>query len=191
VSQAEKIKTSDLVLGNGVFELSKRSSVIYSNTFSILFAAKKLPYFIVRDFIVSPGQCMIRKNCIPQYWINNIMITNGADDYFLWLLMFDQGAKVSINSSLVYTHKYTGENYSMSMKKISQSINEMIRYLEVDLDFNKKRLNLLIRTLNYKQNLAKGKWLFFKASFRNIDLFFYNVLYRLLWRGCHIKEGDY
>lgn len=171
---------ADIVLGNGVFEEEKRKEAIFANRFSQKFASKKRPYIMARSFIISPGQCLIRKKSIPEYWLTHTQQSNGADDYLLWLLMFNDNVKMGCNYNLVYTHKYTGENVSLNIDKMFESQLELIKILKDNNQYNKKDLILLERAIMYKHNYKKH---FFKETLKNLDIFIYNVWYRLLWRG--------
>ena len=42
-------------------------------------------YLKVGTQIISPGQCLIKKKAIPEFWKTNLVRVNGADDYYLWL----------------------------------------------------------------------------------------------------------
>lgn len=190
-SQIKAIGNAKMVLGNGLFEFPNRNEKIFANHFSMWFATKKKPYIMIRDFIVSPGQCMLKRDCIPLYWKHNIMCQNGADDYFLWLLMFEQGIRPVINDNLIFTHKYTGKNLSIEKEKMYESSKELIGLLNQNDQFSSRVLRQLKRTVDYKHNIKISNKEFIKQSFFNFDIFLYNVMYRLVWRGCLIKNGDY
>lgn len=181
-TQYDKIKKSNanMVIGNGFFEEQNKKEKIYKNKYSQKFATKKLPNILARNFIISPGQCLIKKSSIPKYWLTNSLKANGADDYLLWLLMFNENAKIVCNYDIVYTHKYTGKNFSLDMDKMFKSQQELIQVLKNNDSYNKKDLKLLERAILYKHNYKKH---FFSESLKNLDIFIYNVWYRLVWRG--------
>ena len=50
-------------------------------------------YLKSHNIIKSPGQCLIKRQCIPVEWQRYIMKTNGADDLFLWILLLEKSYK--------------------------------------------------------------------------------------------------
>ncbi len=181
ITQLDSIQDgADMVLGNGLYEDEKGSNKIFANKFSQKFSIKKMPYILARNFIISPGQCLIRKESIPEYWLQNTMQANGADDYLLWLLMFNDNAKIVCNYNIIYIHKYTGENVSLDKEKMFNSQLDLIQALENNKEYNKKDLKKLKRAIYYKHNYKKD---FFAETLKNLDIFLYNVYYKILWKG--------
>lgn len=186
ISQIEHIRDSDIVVGNGIFEFKNKNQLIFKNLRSLKKAMLISPYMYVRNLIISPGQCLIRKKSIPTRWVESKMQKNGADDYYLWLLLMSEGKKWSYNNSLVYIHHFTGENLSQSEEKMFLSLEEMLNLLEVDSQFNKKIFKNLRCTILYKHQIAKGKKYFIVESIKNPFVFLYNIYFRIIWRGCHL-----
>lgn len=181
ITQYEIIKKgADLVLGNGLYEDGEKANKIFANKHSQRFATKKMPYILARNFIISPGQCLINKESIHKYWLENPLKDNGADDYLLWLLMLNENAKIVCNYNIVYVHKYTGENVSLDKEKMFNSQLNLVQALENYAKYNKKDLKKLKKTILYKRNYKKH---FFVESFKNLDVFIYNVYYKILWKG--------
>lgn len=187
---AKSIGRADIALGNGTFEKKKVTEDIFANGFSQDFATKPFVYKWIRDFIVSPGQCLIKKSSIPEYWLKHPLKNNGTDDYFLWLLMFNAGAVMVSCREMVYVHKYTGTNYSLNDDKMFLSTREMLHLLRNNPDFSRKDLRLIKRRIYYKRVDRSRKWLFMKESLMNLDILAVNVLYRLIWRGCLIRKEE-
>ncbi len=187
---AKSIGRADIALGNGTFEKKKVTEDIFANGFSQDFATKPFVYKWIRDFIVSPGQCLIKKSSIPEYWLKHPLKNNGTDDYFLWLLMFNVGAVMVSCREMVYVHKYTGTNYSLNDDKMFLSTREMLHLLRNNPDFSRKDLRLIKRRIYYKRVDRSRKWLFMKESLMNLDILAVNVLYRLIWRGCLIRKEE-
>ena len=187
---AKSVGRADISLGNGTFEKKKVTEDIFANGFSQDFATKPFVYKWIRDFIVSPGQCLIRKSSIPEYWLNHPLKHNGTDDYFLWLLMFNSGAVMVSCREMVYVHKYTGTNYSLDDDKMFLSTREMLHLLRNNPDFSGKDIRLIKRRIYYKRVDRSRKWLFMKESLMNLDILAVNVLYRLIWRGCLIRKEE-
>lgn len=179
-TQYELARGYDIVLGNGYYEDNTGMHKIYENNFSQRFAIKKKSMLEVRNFIISPGQCLIKKSSIPKYWIDNSLNINGADDYLLWLLMLNNAARINYNYDCVYIHSYTGKNLSLDNEKMYKSQLELLEKLDECNNYNRKSFKLLKRTIYFKYNYKKN---FFTEVLKNIDIFMYNVYYRLVWRG--------
>lgn len=178
-SQLSLIHDGDLCICNGIMESSDSNCLIYKNNRSQDYLTKQIGFIKVRDLIVSPGQCLIKKDSIPDYWLNNVMSVNSADDYYLWLLMINDKRKFVVNHNVLYTHKYTGENVSGSIDQVHKSNLEMVELLKgycKSLD-----IKLLKRTIVYKYDMKQNGKLI--PSIKNLDLFIYNCLYQLLWKG--------
>lgn len=186
LSQYNKIQGYDLVIGNGYFEDENGSHKIFENEYSLKFATRKKPYILVRDFIVSPGQCLIKKEAIPKEWKDNTLKNNGTDDFLLWLLMFNEGCKVTLNFECIYKHKYTGENVSLETDNMYKSQLELLEILTKNAGYNKKDLKKLERTIKYKHNYKTN---FVKETLKNIDIFCYNIIYRAKWKGYTLPNG--
>lgn len=78
------------------------------------------------NFIVSPGQVLIKKDSIPNIWTENILRINGVDDWFLWLCMLNNGCKFVANDRMLYEHVDDGGNASSNTYRMFQSENEML-----------------------------------------------------------------
>lgn len=80
--------------------------------------------------VVSPGQVLIKREAIPRIWKENIMEHNGADDYFLWLLMAAEGRTFALNQEVLFEHVVNGSNTSGNTNEMMDSELEMIRLLK-------------------------------------------------------------
>lgn len=178
-SQLEHIGNADLCIANGVMESDSESHLIYKNKRSQDYLKKQIGFIKVRDLIVSPGQCLIKKESIPEFWKHHFLTVNCADDYMLFLLMIDKKCEFAVNYDILYTHKYTGINISNDIHQNYQSNMAMLDLIKDEL----KNINfsLLKRTIQYKYDMKlQGK---IKPSIKNIDLFIYNTIYQILWKG--------
>ena len=158
-SQLEHIGNADLCIANGIMESENGKCLIYKNQKSQDYLKKQIGFIKVRDLIVSPGHCLI--------------------NYFLWLLMIENKCQFNVNYDVLYTHKYTGENVSGSIDQVHKSNMEMVDLLKEYC--HNVNVDLLKRTITYKYDMKKqGKLV---PSIKNIDLFLYNTIYQLLWKG--------
>lgn len=116
----------DVIVANGTAEYESYSKLLYRYRF-MQWTVKSAWFYIKFDCrIISPGQCLIRKDSIPNIWKTHILRQNGADDYFLWLVMLSQGKKFGINREALYTHKYTSANASSDTETMRRSVEEML-----------------------------------------------------------------
>lgn len=187
-THAQSIGDADISLGNGILEIGNQRNLIFGGKFSQKFASKEWVYLWIRDFIVSPGQCMIKKASIPEYWKENCLHSNGTDDYLLWLLMFREGCTMRCNYHAVYMHCDTGENLSSDAEKMLASTEELLKTLEKYPGYKKSFLKLVRRRIYYKLADRSNKKQFIIKSIRNIDILLVNIFYRIVWRGCLISQ---
>ncbi len=99
-------------------------------------ADRKFEEVISKDYmmqkgnpIISAGQVLIRRASIPKVWTENIMRTNCADDYLLWLCMTAQGAKFVLNQDILFEHVVHGNNLSLDSRRELSSLEEMCEIL--------------------------------------------------------------
>lgn len=179
LSQLNCIKNADLCICNGIMESENEEHLIYKNKRSLDYLKRQIGFIKVRDLIVSPGQCLIKKESIPSFWKGNFLTINCADDYMLFLLMIDKKSIFEVNYDVLYTHKYTGINISSDIHQNYKSNMAMLDLIKDEL----KNINfsLLKRTIQYKYDMKLyGK---LKPSIKNMDLFLYNIIYQLFWKG--------
>lgn len=128
-SQFRAAEGCDVVVANGINENRDRTKPIYHSLAHQKQVSKPRFYYSVGCLIVSPGHCMIRKSAIPQVWYDSCVRCNGADDYYLWLLM--QGdCRWGINPEVLYTHVDTGENLSSNLEQMIHSSCEVLDLLD-------------------------------------------------------------
>lgn len=137
-------------------------------------------YLRVGTQIISPGQCVIPAMVIPDYWRRNICRVNGSDDYYLWLLMLQNGIDFTYLDAPLYTHTRTGKNLSGDTQITDQSSYEFIKLLEEDPDFPVDKLYELKRMIVYKAGFRQGNlWTRIKLSLQNFGLFMSNLYFKL------------
>lgn len=178
-------KKADVVVGNAVNEISEQVSMLAYRTKGLYRNVTRLEAYVVsRNQIISPGQCLIRKASIPQEWCQFVVKINGADDLFLWLLMMVLGRKFEICKDVVYTHRYTGENLSAAIDKMTNSSLEVGQYLQqisyvpkrVTEDFIKCcKLHQLFRNASFAEKIVlmlKNSVLFTRRLYVKLSTYF-------------------
>ncbi|MBD5514070.1 MAG: glycosyltransferase family 2 protein [Lachnospiraceae bacterium] len=132
-------KRDDVIVANGIAEYASYSKLLY-RYWLMQWTVKFAWFYLKFDCrIISPGQCLIKKSSIPDVWKNNILKQNGADDYFLWLIMLNQRKKIGINREILYTHKYTSANTSANKERMRGSVEEVLTIIEPMLGSSRVR----------------------------------------------------
>lgn len=172
----------DVIINNGKLEFFDGTSAeIYTTSNykkSILIESN---YLNVRDLIISPGQCLIKKDSIPESWQKNIMHISGTDDYLLWLLMFNENRLFKFCDNVVYIHKNSGENLSLDIKNWKESLIDLEYNLSIVPDYPVKKIKRLHRLNLYKLALANNNRVTkVIESVKNVDLLIINVIFRIL-----------
>lgn len=167
-SQLKCIGDADAVVCRAVHagKMHYNRSHVFENVVSKEFMTKKW------CSIVSPGQVLIKRTSIPQIWKENILSINGADDYFLWLLMFSENKKFALNQEVLFEHVINGENTSEDVNKMMDSESQMIDILKKKSIFCENGIDILdnlkesLRRIHIKElsNCKKGyvflrKWM--------------------------------
>lgn len=165
-SQLECIGNADAV----VCRLIHNNRLHYTNTH--VFEKVISKDFMLGNWcsIVSPGQVLIKKTSIPQLWKDKILVNNGADDYFLWLLMFAENRTFSLNQEVLFEHILTGFNVSNDTNGMMDSELEMIQILKDNQVFSgedEARLSRLpdsLRRIHIKElDNCKNTYFFFRC----------------------------
>lgn len=87
-------------------------------------------YFLEqRNPIRSPGQVILKKEAIPQEWLNYILKLNGADDYLLWILVLKNRNDFVINNDILFYHTPDRTEDSITLLKMIESIKEVESFL--------------------------------------------------------------
>ncbi len=169
----------DVAVGNALLEQKDSSAVWYRTDYHLQQVSNIDIYTKVGIQIISPGQCLIKKEAIPKAWTENICKKNGADDYYLWLLMLSKKRSFMVTDKVTYVHKYTGENLSADTTVTDASTYEFIRFLVEDKDVDQKQVNRLLKMIEYKADFrssgAVGKVL---CSIPHLDLLFANIIFK-------------
>lgn len=182
-SQLTAIKNADVSVANGYDEFSFRKGLLYENRFSGELAIQERMHLRVRNMIISPGQCLIRKSAIPQEWKEYVLKNNGVDDALLWFLMFEKKNKFVYNHEALFTHCYTGENISGTIEKMRAPHDELVDCMLEMKNYSKKKAQLYQKTVHYKFAIKRGKRVLLTESAKHPVLFFDNLMYKLCFRG--------
>lgn len=145
--QMQAIGSDDAIICNG----KNMGRLIYRNEEALSRAVEKEGYRRGSNRIISPGQVLLRKSSIPEEWVSNILTRNGADDYFLWTLMFCKDQKIKIQNKVLYGHLISDMNTSKNTDEMAGSVLEMISKLQ-ELGY------LSLSEVKYiEENLRKSK----------------------------------
>lgn len=175
-SQFLKIKDNDMIISNGFDENPLNYGKIYHSKKHQLKCLEKKYYLNIGCMIVSPGQCIIKKQAIPKEWLEYQVVNNGADDLLLWMMMLEKKKKIAINEEPLYIHTYSGENVSCDFDKMEQSALEVINYLYHNKFVKDKEKNKFIKRLKMR------KYYEGKSKFKKLIalIFFPTITYYLI-----------
>lgn len=151
-SQLRHIGKKDIVVANGTAQYPSYEKLLYRYRI-MQWTVKHIWFYIQFDNrIISPGQCLIRRTSIPTLWTTQILQQNGADDYFLWLVMLSLKKHFEINREILYTHKYTSANASENKEEMRSSVQEMLTIIETLPECNvAKNIRKRIQRANSKR----------------------------------------
>lgn len=129
--------------------------------------------------IISPGQCLIKEAAIPSFWCQNLVKKNGADDYYLWLLMMAAGASFNYLDEPLYIHSYTGGNLSADTTVTDDSVYDFLELLGACDYFPQDKAFALHEMITYKNQFRKssafGK---ISCSLANLGIFLKNLKFK-------------
>lgn len=145
LNQYKKIGPNDAIICNGLIsgpclEVKRR---IYNKNMPIEKVLSYKNFIEIKNNIISPGQVLIRKNALPKEWLCNIMNMNGADDYFLWLLMHHHKCAFTINDEFLYEHVGHISNVSNDSLGMYASCMEMLEILKREQLIESEDINKL------------------------------------------------
>lgn len=149
------IKDADAVICNGYIKkiCMDISRFIYAD-YKEQERTKDLSFYIsTGNPVYSPGQVMLKRKAIPCSWCQHKLETNGADDYYLWMLMLKKGKRFTLNEEKLYTHVGHGNNASNDNSSMVKSIHEVEQFLITDNILNDQEKEII---LNRKTPGADG-----------------------------------
>lgn len=173
-SQIKKIGNADIIIANAIDELENGERIWFENKKKQEMSTKKKFYINIGNMIRSPGQCLIRKDSIPEEWKHYILKNNGADDLMLWLMLFENKKIFTINEDILYRHKYLGSNYSLDYKKMRRSEEEILQVSKKSEILKEKDIKSYLRVSYLRNTLIGGEFLDkIKAVLLNLDKIFW------------------
>ena len=171
---------ADVVVGNCYYYHGDNKQLLYRSEAAMNYLIRQDRFLSIRNLIASPGHCLVKKAALPAFWMENPMMVNGADDYYLWVLMFHQQYKFANNPAPVYIHRNSEEgNLSFDLAKMYRSCEEMCQLLEACPEFPANKLSKLRRSVLFKylydtHQLSAEDWLNYA------DKVFDNVIYKIV-----------
>lgn len=144
-SQLEKLGDADAIICRAIN--GERKFYDNDRRFETLTSCQYL--FSVGNGILSPGQVLIRRGAVSQFWKENILQNNGADDWMLWLCMMYEGMHFVKNQDVLYEHVLSGGNCSESTFKMHQSEKNMYKILEQNKYFDREHLERLLGAIDH------------------------------------------
>lgn len=174
----EYIDRADVIVGNGYYDRNGIKEQTYKNRKCMEYLIQENRFIGIRNLIPSPGQCLLKRDAIPNEWKTHIMSINGADDWYLWLLLFNQKAKYVFNESFVYIHRSTESgNLSFNYDKMYDSCIEMQKYLKQGA-YPAKKMKVLNKAIEFKY-LYDVKKIRLIDYFKFWDRFLGNIVYKI------------
>ena len=180
MADALSSKSCDMIIANAKLEQADGSYLSWYRTDAHWNRVWDLQtYLKVGIQIISPGQCLIKKSAIPEFWNEHLVRVNGADDYYLWLLMLAAGTRAAYLKESLYIHKYTGANISADTLATDASVYDFIELL-YDCDYFKEEdIITLHEMITYKAQFRKsslvGK---IGCSLANLGIFIFNLKFK-------------
>lgn len=151
-TQYISINDADMIVSNGITVI-KGGYCRQLYRYKIMqISVKWMWFYALFDCrIISPGQCLIKKDSIPKIWIEKKIKNNGADDMFLWLLFLNDKKKICINRKIIYKHVYTNENASLNIEQMHASVREFLTIAECYECINKYIVRYIRKRLDYEE----------------------------------------
>ena len=175
-----KANSSDVVVANAYLQQVDNSKLLwYRNDYHKSLIGDLNTYLRIGIQIISPGQCLIKKDQIPSFWQEHLVQKNGADDYYLWLLMLEKGLKFDYLDKALYTHNYTKTNLSKDTNVTDASVYDFLDLLN-DCDYFKKEdIFCLHEMITYKNQFrASNTFGKITCSLANLGLFLDNLSFK-------------
>lgn len=169
-----------VVVSNALLEQERGRLLWYRTSYHKRQVGRMQAYLLVGTQIISPGQCLLPADVIPVLWKEKICKKNGADDYYLWLLLLHQGVAFHVLDRPLYLHRYTARNLSEDTEVTDASAYEFLGYLKESGDFPADEVRLLETMLDYKAAFRRAnRWKKLLLCIRHGRIFAANVMFKL------------
>lgn len=86
-------------------------------------------YIELGNPIITPGQVIMKRNTIPQEWLNNVVAHNGSDDYYLWVILLKKGCHFNVVNTPFLYHNPTRTEHSVIPSEMKESGKEVVNLL--------------------------------------------------------------
>ncbi len=144
-------RNNPVTVGNAYYYRGQHKQLLYASRRVMQYYIQETRFLQIRDLIASPGHCLIRKDVFPAYWLENTMSVNGADDFYLWMLLFHQGTVFALQDKPVYIHRNSEEgNLSFDLDRMQLSNEEMCRLLQANPEYPRSKHDTLKRSIDFK-----------------------------------------
>lgn len=143
-SQMQKLGSADAVVCRAIHE----NRELYDANYLFEHVVSKQYTLTIGNGIKSPGQVLLKKECISSIWKRNQLFHNGADDWFLWICMMSEGKAFALNDAVLYEHVVNGENNTGNFLEMSYSEYEMAQILEEESLLDREELKALKDIVN-------------------------------------------
>ena len=149
--QWKLLGNNDIVISNAIYCGRRIKEKRYRTIEEMKEACNKWTLCLAGNNIVSPGQVLIKKSVIPKQWMKYIMHNNGADDYLLWVLLFEKKRRISFNLNSFYFHRYSNESISHRSRLMRKSEKEMAQIIAKNHSVN------ILRRAVYRHRFLEGQ----------------------------------
>ena len=177
---AANTKAAEVMVCNAYLEQSNGNKLLwYRNDYHKSLIGDLTTYLRVGIQIISPGQCLVKKDVIPVFWQEHLVQKNGADDYYLWLLLLAAGIRFDYLDKALYTHRYTKSNLSKDTNITDASVYDFLDLLAECDYFKQEDIFTLHEMITYKNQFrASSKLGKITSSLANLGLFIDNLRFK-------------
>ncbi len=177
-------KKADVAVANGCIDYKDGAKkLLYYNKVERDMVSSQQAYIYLDNRIISPGQCLIKREAIPDYWLSHVMQINGADDMLLWMVMMSLDKTFKAVPHVLYHHRDTGENTSDDDERM------LLSFIEMNMFYQRFEQGRYKKQLAAKTKALEGKSSFNLAgitqSMRKVRISFLKTV-RKGW----IRKGD-
>lgn len=118
------------------------------------------------NFIISPGQVLLREASIPAFWKENILAANGADDWFLWICMLCTKKRFVCNQEILFEHVIHTNNTSANGTSMLKSMREVYEKSKRNMYCTKQDLRKIASVIQrYEGNYLEERDKFLELYF--------------------------